>query len=152
MAEPIRRVAPPARRRPLHAVRPQTRLRPVPWTGDETEVSRLPQARTTPAEPAQPLPSRPAASAPSRPAATPQAPGPDTQTRPWTPAFQPAAEKKLRTLLLGALGLHGAALALPFLLPSALPAPSPSDMLLAAAVLIAGSAVLALGALGRRPG
>ena len=148
MAEPIRRVAPPARRRPLHAVRPPTRLRPVPWTGNETAVSPLPEERTAPAERAQPpsppLPSRPAASAPSR------QPEPDTQTRPWTRAFQPAAEKKLRTVLLGALGLHGAALALPFLLPSALPAPSLSDLLLASAVLAAGSAVLALGALGRR--
>jgi hypothetical protein len=77
--------------------------------------------------------------------------GTQPQTRPWTRAFQPAAERKLRTFLLTALGLHGAALALPFLLPS-LPAPSPSDALLASAVLVAGSAVLALGALGRRPG
>jgi hypothetical protein len=107
---------------------------------------------TTPAEPAQPpslvFPRPPAAAAPGR---TP-APEPDTQTRPWTRAFQPVAEKKLRTFLLAALGLHGAALGLPFLLPSMLPAPSPSDLLLASAVLVAGSAVLALGALGRRAG
>ena len=155
MAEPIRRVAPPARRRPLQAARPQPRLRSIPWTGDETEISRLPQVRTTPAEPAQPpspaslvFPRPPAAAAPSR---TP-APEPDTQTRPWARAFQPVAEKKLRIFLLAALGLHGAALGLPFLLPSMLPAPSPSDLLLASAVLVAGSAVLALGALGRRAG
>jgi hypothetical protein len=73
-----------------------------------------------------------------------------TRTQPEPRAFQPAAERKLRTFLLTALGLHGTALALPFLLPS-LPAPSPSDTLLASAVLVAGSAVLALGALGRRP-
>ena len=150
MAEPIRRVAPPARRRPLQTARPQSRLRSVPWSGDETESSPLPQARPKPVEafrqPSPPLPSRPAASAPSRP----PAPEPELQTR--TRAFQPAAEKKLRTFLLAALGLHGAALALPFVLPAALPVPSPSDILLAAAVLIAGSAALALGALGRRAG
>jgi hypothetical protein len=156
MAEPIRRVAPPARRRPLHAARAQSRLRSIPWTGDETGAAHLPQARTTPAEPAQPpSPASPAAPRPAAavaPGSRPPAPEPDTQTRPWTRAFQPVAEKKLRTFLLAALGLHGAALGLPFLLPSALPAPSPSDIVLAAAVLIAGSAVLALGALGRRAG
>jgi hypothetical protein len=149
MAEPIRRVAPPARRRPLHAARPQSRLRAIPWTGDDTAASPLPQARTTPAPPPSPLsPPRPAAIALS----VPPVPTPEPPAQPWAPAVQPITKKRVRTFLLAALVLHGAALALPFLFPSALPAPRPSDILLAAAVLAAGSAVLVLGALGRRAG
>lgn len=134
MAEPIRRVAPPARRRPLHGARPHPRPRPVLWTGEETEISPTPQPR-------------PATSFVS---ASPEPEPPRTRT--WTRAFRPVAEKKLRTFLLTALGLHAAALALPFLFPSVLPAPRVSDTLLASAVLLAGSAILGLGALGRRAG
>jgi hypothetical protein len=131
-AEPIRRVAPPAHRRPLQGARPQPRPRPLRWTGDETEASPLPQAPP----------------APPRPVAVPTPP--ETETRTWTRAFRPVAEKKLRGLLLAALAVHAVAIVLPFLLPAMIPAPSRSDTLLASAVLLAGGTVLLLGALGRR--
>jgi hypothetical protein len=71
----------------------------------------------------------------------PTEPEPLEARRPRTQAIDPTSEKRLRAFLLIALGLDLGAL---------LVAPSPSDILLAAVVLLAGSAVLAIGTLGRR--
>ena len=81
-------------------------------------------------------------------------PPPQPAPEPERPrAFQPVPEKRLRTFLQAALGLHlAAALLLPFLASSAGPSAGLSDTLLAAAVLLAGSAVLVLGAFGKRAG
>jgi hypothetical protein len=81
-------------------------------------------------------------------------PPPQPAPEPERPrAFQPVPEKRLRTFLQAALGLHlAAALLLPFLASSAGPSAGLSDTLLAAAVLLAGSAVLVLGACGKRAG
>jgi hypothetical protein len=68
--------------------------------------------------------------------------------QPASRAFQPVPERKLRGFLKTALGLHLAALLLPFLASTG-SMPSLSDALLASAVLLAGGAVLALGASGR---
>jgi hypothetical protein len=77
--------------------------------------------------------------------------GPETLVdRPRQQPLDTTSEKKLRTFLLTALGLDLGALLLPVLLPSEIAAPSLSDTLLAAVVLLAGSAVLAIGTLGRR--
>jgi hypothetical protein len=128
MAEPIRsiantaQIAPRAYRSPRPA--PQLR-RPAPWPVVK-EASRPEPAAGVPAE------------GPGERLATRRQPLPAT------------VERKLRTALLAALGLHLSALLLPFALPAALPAPSLSDSLLALAVLLAGGAVLAIGALGRR--
>jgi hypothetical protein len=158
MAEPIRRNAPPVHRRPP-GVRPHPRPRPVPWVADETEPSLLPRLqRARPAAP-EPPQTRPAPPAPIEPAtpvdAVPSGPEPPEAIR--TRTFQPVPEKKLRTFLQTALGLHIAALLLTFLSASnaanaanSAPSPGLSDTLLAVAVLLAGGTVLALGASSRR--
>jgi hypothetical protein len=144
MAEPIRKTALPLHRRPP-GVRPHPRPRPVPWGVDETEPSPLAHLRMrTPApEPPRPVPS-PAVTLPEE-----SEPEPLESAR--TRTFQPVREKKLRAVLQTALGLHLAALLLPFLASSAgRPSPALSDTLLASVVLLAGGAVLAFGAFRRR--
>jgi hypothetical protein len=143
MAEPIRRTALPPHRRPP-GVRPHPRPRPVPWLVDETEPSPLPHPRVrTPA----PEPLRPA---PSPAAVLLEEPEPEPMEPARTRTLQPVREKKLRASLQAALGFHLAALLLPFLASSASPSPALPDTLLASAVLLAGGAVLAFGAFGRR--
>jgi hypothetical protein len=146
MAEPIRKTALPLHRRPP-GVRPHPRPRPVPWGVDEMEPSPLAHLRMrTPApEPPRPVPS-PAVTLPEE-----SEPEPLESARPRTRTFQPVREKKLRAVLQTALGLHLAALLLPFLASSAgRPSPALSDTLLASVVLLAGGAVLAFGAFRRR--
>ena len=71
----------------------------------------------------------------------PTEPEPLEAWHPRTQSIDPLSEKRLRAFLLIALGLDLGALLL---------APSPPDFLLATVVLLAGSAVLAIGSLGRR--
>jgi hypothetical protein len=79
--------------------------------------------------------------APTPASSLPTEPEPLEARRPRAQAIDPLAEKRLRAFLLIALGLDLGALLL---------APSPSDFLLATVVLLAGSAVLAIGSLGQR--
>jgi hypothetical protein len=79
--------------------------------------------------------------APTPASSLPTEPEPLEARRPRAQAIDPLSEKRLRAFLLIALGLDLGALLL---------APSPSDFLLATVVLLAGSAVLAIGSLGQR--
>jgi hypothetical protein len=123
MAEPIRRVAPPAYRRPA----PRPRLRSVPPIAEETA-----------AEPARPSVTITDEIVTRR------------ERQPVAPAPSSIPEKRLRGALQLALALHLAAVLAPLLAPSLVPALSRSDALLASAVLLAGATALALGSLGRR--
>lgn len=143
MAEPIRKTALPPHRRPP-GVRPHPRPRPVPWVVDETEPSALPHLRVRTPAPEPPKP------APSPAAALPEEPEPEPLESARTRTVHSVPEKKLRAVLQTALGLHLAALLLPFLVSSAGPSPALADTLLASAVLFAGGTVLAFGAFRRR--
>lgn len=145
MAEPVRKPTPPLRPHPPGRVRPRRVLHrnvPVP---EESEIS--PGA-------AQETAVRPAPAAGARREGAPP-PRPAVEAAPLERAFASAprtarTERKLRIPLLLVLALQAAVLLIPTL-RAAGTRPELSDLLLAAAVLVSGGAMLAMGALwGRR--
>jgi uncharacterized membrane protein YbhN (UPF0104 family) len=99
-----------------------------------------------PMPPTPPMPPMPVPALPEESAAAEVARERSSQT------FQPIPRKKLRQILQTALGLHLTAVVLLFLFPSAGQPSGLSDILLTAAVLAAGGAMLAVVSFSRRPG
>ena len=145
MADPIRQPVHPPRPHPPVRVRPRRALHRTLAVPEETE------ARTVgPQQPARPVPAPRPRPEPARPAHP--APAPEPREKASVPLLKAApSERKLRTPLLTALGLHIAVLLLPLLVVTGARL-APADLLLAVAVLGSGGIMLAVGSRWSRRG